>query len=256
MTTKADFDFYYFSSTNGWKIFVAFEEFGIKSVNKHYIDIVKGEQFTSEFIKLNPNSKVPVIVDNTVEPPFVVIESGAILVYLAEKYGKFLPDQKIQPRERSDVFQWLSWQISTHGPMLGQLSFFGFYCDVKMPIAIKRYQDEAERIYKVLDARLSNRKYIAGDDTDITIADMAVYGWGLYLKFGHQIKDWDTKYPHFKKWLELVETRPSFQLAWDLAAEDMKKRMEKIEADQKLKEKQQQLEQEQQKQQQQQQQQA
>ncbi|KAN0050188.1 hypothetical protein ACTA71_003294 [Dictyostelium dimigraforme] len=248
MEAKADYDFYYFSSTNGWKIFVAFEEFGISSVNKHYVDIANGEQFKPEFLKLNPNAKVPVIVDNTVEPPLVVIESGAILIYLAEKYQKFLPDNKIQPRERSDVFQWLSWQISTHGPLLGQLSFFAFYCDVKMPIAIKRYQDEADRIYKLLDDRLSNRKYIAGDDKDITIADMAVYGWGLYLKFGHQIKDWDTKYPHYKKWLELVETRPSFQKAWNLAADDMKKRMEKIEVAQKLKE-QQQLEQQQQQQQ-------
>ncbi|EGC38168.1 hypothetical protein DICPUDRAFT_149192 [Dictyostelium purpureum] len=158
-TDKKDFEFYGYTSTNAWKILIILDELGL-SFNYHHVDIINDEQFTEEFLKINPNNKIPVIIDNTVEPPITVIESGAILIYLAEKYGKLLPDNKTHPRERTEVLQWLAWQISTLGPYLGQLSYFGYYCETKIPIAIERYSKEARRMFKVLDGRLSTRPYV------------------------------------------------------------------------------------------------
>src|SRR5690625_3618991 len=159
---------------NGWKISVMLEECGLP-YRVHWIDIGRGEQFTEDFLRISPNNRIPAIVDT--EPadggePLSIFESGAILIYLAEKSGQFLP---ADARERSSVVQWLMWQMAGLGPMLGQHGHFKLYAPERIAYATSRYRKEALRLYGVLDTRLRDNAYLAGDA--YSIADMAAFPW-------------------------------------------------------------------------------
>jgi GST-like protein len=175
------------------------------------VDIGKGEQFKPEFLKISPNNRIPALVDH--EPgdgggPLSVFESGAILEYLADKTGKFLPRDV---RGRAEVMQWLFWQMGGLGPMLGQNHHFRGYSAEKIPYAIERYTKETERLYGVLDERLENRAFIAGD---YSIADMACYPWiVLHERQGQNIND----FPNLKRWFETIERRDAVKRAYAIA---------------------------------------
>ena len=163
-------DLYTWTTPNGRKISIALEEMGLE-YEVHPIDIGKDEQFSAEFLPISPNNKIPAIYDRDHEVS--VFESGAILIHLAEKSGKFLPQS---PAARAKVLEWLSWQVGGFGPMLGQLNHFMNRAEEKMPAAIQRFMDECIRLYKVLDKQLDGRDYVAGD---YSIADMAIYPWSV-----------------------------------------------------------------------------
>eukprot|EP01132_Coremiostelium_polycephalum_P002220 gene2220-2737_t len=208
MTTekKATIDYYGAFTTNGVKIFLILDELGI-DYKYHPINISTGEQFTPEFLKMNPNNKIPVIVDNSVTPPLVIFESGAILQYLGQKYGKFLPNATTHPRENVEVLQWLAWQVSGLGPILGQFSHFNYFIQEKHPYAIERFTKETERLFKVLDSHLETRKYVAGGD--YSIADIAIYGWVSYLLLGWFGKDYQEKFPNVLRYVKHLNERPA-----------------------------------------------
>jgi GST-like protein len=177
------------------------------------INMIKGDQFKPEFLAVNPNNRIPAITDfNPADggAPFNVFESGAILLYLAEKTGTFLPSE---PRARSEVMQWVFWQMAGQGPMLGQLSHFMNYAPEQVPYAITRYYDEGKRLYRVLDGRLQDREYIAGD---YSIADMICWPW-LLLSDRHNLGL--DGYPNLKRWFDAVDKRPAVREAlkgWSL----------------------------------------
>ena len=203
-------DLYYWTTPNGHKITIFLEEtalpYSIKPVN-----IGKGEQFVPEFLKISPNNRIPAIVDK--DPfgggaPISVFESGAILEYLAEKSGKFLPRDV---RGRVEVMQWLFWQMGGLGPMLGQNHHFRGYAAEKITYAIERYTKETERLYGVLDERLADREFVAGD---YSIADMACYPWiVLHERQGQNLND----FPNLKRWFEAIQNRAAVQRAYALA---------------------------------------
>jgi GST-like protein len=204
-------DLYYWTTPNGHKITIFLEEaelpYRIVPVN-----IGKGDQFTPEFLRISPNNKIPAIVDD--EPadgggPLSVFESGAILVYLAEKTGRFMPKDL---RGRTEVLQWLYWQMGGLGPMAGQNHHFRLYAPEKIPYAIDRYVKETNRLYGVLDRRLADREFIAGD---YSIADMASYPWVLPERQGQRIED----FPHLKRWHEAMAARPAVVRAYERAKE-------------------------------------
>ncbi|MEL7032816.1 MAG: glutathione S-transferase N-terminal domain-containing protein [Pseudomonadota bacterium] len=161
-------DLYTWTTPNGRKISIALEEMGL-DYKVHPINIGKDQQFSPDFLAVSPNNKIPAIYDP--EHQVSVFESGAILVHLAEKTGKFLPQA---PAPRAKVLEWLMWQMAGFGPMLGQLNHFMNRADEKMPLAIKRFFDEAIRLYTVLDKQLDGQDYVAGA---FSIADMAIYPW-------------------------------------------------------------------------------
>lgn len=166
-------------------------------------DIMTGEQFTPQFLAISPNNKVPAIVDH--QPafggdPVSVMESGAILLYLAEKHGRFMP---AEPRARVAAIEWLFWQMASQGPMVGQAGHFRNYAPEKLPYAITRYSTEAQRIYKVLDRRLEGREYIAGE---YSIADMACWPWILFR--AHHGVDL-AAYPQVERWFYAMLARPA-----------------------------------------------
>ncbi len=161
-------DFYTFTTPNGRKVSIMLEELALP-YNVHSIDISKNDQFTPEFIAINPNSKIPAIIDQ--ETGITVFESGAILMYLAEKTGKFLPTATA---EKYEVIQWLMFQMGSVGPMFGQLNHFRRYAPEQIPYAIDRYQKETLRLYGVLDRQLADREFVCGE---YSIADMAIYPW-------------------------------------------------------------------------------
>lgn len=163
-------DLYTWTTPNGRKISIALEEMGL-AYTVHPIDIGKDEQFTPDFLAVSPNNKIPAIVDR--DHDVSVFESGAILTYLAEKSGQFLPTEVAA---RAKVLEWLNWQVAGFGPMLGQLNHFMNRADEKMPLAIKRFFDEALRLYQVLDKQLGQHEFVAGD---YSIADMAIYPWSV-----------------------------------------------------------------------------
>lgn len=201
MSFTKQVDLYYASTPNGWKVEIALEELGIP-YKVHNIDISKGDQFQPEFLKVNPNSKIPAIVDpNTNGDPLPVFESGAILIYLAQKSGKLLPDAKTDPAGNADVLQWLMWQMGGFGPMLGQFNHFFLFAPEKIPYAIERYKKESERLFKVLDTQLASSQFVA--KSGYSIADISIYGWAA-----------------FYVWLGLVDV-PSNVLRW---FEEVKKR--------------------------------
>ena len=196
-------ELHYWPTPNGHKISMFLEEaslpYEIKPVN-----IGKGDQFKPEYLKISPNNKMPAIVDT--DPlgggdPLSIFESGAILQYLAEKTGRFMP---ASPRERYVVLEWLFWQVGGLGPMAGQNHHFGLYAPEKISYAIDRYVKETNRLYGVLDRRLANRAFIAGES--YTIADMACYPWIVPWKRQQQNLD---DFPNLRRWFELIAARPA-----------------------------------------------
>ena len=200
----AMFDVYFWTTPNGYKITILLEELGWK-YNVIPVHIGKGEQFNPDFLKISPNNKIPAMVDHEGPDgkPIALFESGAIMMYLAEKSGwRFMP---AEIRQRYDVMQWLMFQMGNLGPMLGQAHHFRRYAKEQIPYAIERYTSEARRLYRVLDKRLGEAEYLAGD---YSIADMAVYPWLRPHKWhGQDIAAW----PNLQRWYDAVRERPAVQ---------------------------------------------
>ena len=192
-------DLYTFTTPNGRKASIMLEEVELP-YNVQKIDITKNDQFTSEYIAINPNSKIPAIVDRDTD--ITVFESGAILMYLAEKTSKLLPaDQK----KRYLVIEWLMLQMGSVGPMFGQLNHFKKFAPEKIEYAIARYEKETLRLYGVLDRQLKDNEYICGD---YSIADIATYPWVAVYEFQGLTLD---NHPNLKRWVETVQQRPAVQ---------------------------------------------
>jgi GST-like protein len=195
-------DLYTWTTPNGRKASVMLEELGL-AYNVHKIDIGKNEQFTPEFLAINPNNRIPAIVDGDGPggKPLTVFESGAILIYLAEKTGsKLLP---ADPRTRSVVLQWLMWQMGGVGPMFGQAHHFIRFAPEKVPYGIERYSKETRRLYGVMDKRLGEVAYLAGD---YSIADIATYPWVARHEY-HEVSLAD--FPNVKRWFDAISARPA-----------------------------------------------
>lgn len=200
----ADYTLYYTHTPNGKKVTLALEELGLSYQLKN-IDIWKGDQFTPEFLALNPNNKTPTLVDHTAEGgDFVVFESGAILEYLAEKTGKLMPPMS-DVRKRTTVKQWLYWQMSGFGPMLGQLVYFYAYSKDDVPVAKERFLKEAVRLFGVLDRQLEANQYIAGDE--YSIADIACYWWSLGILEKTRLKEHFESFKNVQRWQKLIGER-------------------------------------------------
>jgi GST-like protein len=202
-TQTKPIDLYYWPTPNGWKISIMLEECGLP-YNVHPVNIGKGDQFQPEFLAISPNNKMPAIVDpeGPDGQPISVFESGAILQYLGRKTGMFYPADE---RKRVEVDQWLFWQMGGLGPMAGQTHHFRIYAPEKVPYAIDRYTNETHRLYGVLNKRLADREFVAGD---YSIADMAIVGWAkLWERQGQDIAE----FPHMKRWLDKVLARPAVQ---------------------------------------------
>ena len=208
-------DLYSDTTPNGQKIHIMLEETGLDYTTL-WIDIDKGEQFDPEFLKISPNNKIPAIVDH--DGPggeaISIFESGAILLYLAEKSGHFLPTD---PRKRIDTLQWLFWQMGGFGPMLGQAHHFNAYAPMRpdgpvvLPYAQERYTNEAGRLYQVLDDRLAANEYVAAGE--YTIADMAIFPWcRLHERQGQNLDD----FSNVSRWFDVIAARPA-------VAKDMEK---------------------------------
>ncbi|MBW4428665.1 MAG: glutathione S-transferase N-terminal domain-containing protein [Nostoc desertorum CM1-VF14] len=192
-------DLYTFTTPNGRKASVMLEEVELP-YNVHKIDITTQQQFTPEYIAINPNSKIPAIVDQ--ETGIKVFESGAILIYLAEKTGKLLPTEQ---KSRFQVLEWLMFQMAGVGPMFGQLNHFKRFAPEKLPYAIERYEKETLRIYGVLNKQLQDNEFICGD---YSIADIATYPWVAIYEFQGLTLD---NYPNLKRWVDMVQQRPAVQ---------------------------------------------
>jgi len=200
-------DLYTFTTPNGRKASIMLEEVSLP-YNVHKIDITKNDQFTPEYIAINPNSKIPAIVDQ--ETGITIFESGAILIYLAEKVGKLLPtDQK----GRFQVLEWLMLQMGSIGPMFGQLNHFKRFAPEKIPYAIARYEKETLRLYEVLDRQLANHEFISGGD--YSIADIATYPWIAVYELQELTLD---KHPNLKRWFETLQQRPAVQRGMQVPA--------------------------------------
>jgi GST-like protein len=199
-------DLYGMTSPNVRKIFIALEELELP-YEFHHVRVLQGDQFNTEFVRLNPNSKVPVIVDRDGPggAPFTVFESGAILLYLADKTGKLLPTETIA---KHTAIQWLMIQMANVGPMLGQLNHFRMWAPEGNEYSLKRYESESRRLYDMLDARLAQSPYLAG--ADYSIADIATFPWGLYHE-NHGL-DW-AEHPNLKRWCDVIGARPAVQRA-------------------------------------------
>jgi GST-like protein len=203
-------ELHYWPTPNGHKITIFLEETGLPYEIKP-VNIGQGEQFRPEFLAIAPNNRMPAIVDS--DPPgggapVSVFESGAILLYLAEKTGQFLPGDL---RGRVETLQWLFWQMGGLGPMAGQNHHFSSYAPEKLPYAIDRYVNETNRLYGVLDRRLADRAFVAGDA--YTIADMASYPWIVpYERQGQNLDD----FPNLKRWFEAIRTRPATVRAYEI----------------------------------------
>ena len=191
-------DLYTWTTPNGYKIPILLEELGW-TYNVIPVNIGKGEQFNPEFLKISPNNKIPAIVDHDTADgqPYAVFESGAILMYLAEKAGRFFPTEF---KQRYRVIQWLMFQVGSIGPMLGQAYHFKNATET-IPYAIKRYSDEALRLYGVMEKQLENNSFLAGD---YSIADMAIFPW---LVAYSQSLDNLAEFPHVQRWLEQIGDR-------------------------------------------------
>jgi GST-like protein len=197
-------DVYSWATPNGHKVHVMLEECGLP-YRVHAVDIGAGDQFKPEFLAISPNNKIPAIVDSDGPDgePISLFESGAILLYLAAKTGRFLPDDT---RGRYEVLQWLMFQMGGVGPMLGQAHHFRIYAPQKIDYAVERYTNEAKRLYGVMDKRLAKSKYLGGKA--YSIADIAVYPWLRSWK--NQGIDW-ADYPHLKGWFDEIGARPAVQ---------------------------------------------
>ncbi|MBD2090497.1 glutathione S-transferase N-terminal domain-containing protein [Microcoleus sp. FACHB-1515] len=192
-------DLYTFTTPNGRKASIMLEEVGLP-YEVHVIDIRKDDQFTSSYVAINPNSKIPAIVDRDTD--ITVFESGAILIYLAEKSGQLLPTET---KARFNVLQWLMLQMGSIGPMFGQLNHFKKFAPEKISYAINRYETETYRLYGVLDKQLQTQEYICGD---YSIADIAIYPWVAVYDFQGLTLD---NHPNLKRWTESIAQRPAVQ---------------------------------------------
>lgn len=200
----ADYTLYHMPTPNGQKISLALEEMGA-SYNMEIVDFRTGANYTPHFLAVNPNAKIPALVDHTAEGgDFAIFESGAILEYLAEKTGKFMPGV-VNPRARYEVKQWLYWQMAGFGPMLGQNNFFWKYSKDDVPVAKERFLKETVRLFGVLDERLAKNKYIAGEE--YSIADMACYWWSLEPIKLDGAKDKLAEFKNVIRWQEDVGAR-------------------------------------------------
>jgi GSH-dependent disulfide-bond oxidoreductase len=205
-------DLYYWTTPNGHKITIFLEEAEL-SYRIVPVNISKGEQFKPEFLAISPNNRMPAIVDHRPKDngkPISVFESGAILLYLAEKTGKHLPSSL---RERTQVMEWLFWQMGGLGPMAGQNHHFAHYAPEKIPYAIDRYVKETNRLYGVLDRQLAGHEFIGGR---YSIADMATYPWIVpHARQGQKLED----FPNLKRWFEAMRVRPAVVRAYARASE-------------------------------------
>lgn len=211
----APIDLYTWPTPNGWKVHIILEELEVP-YTVHAVNIMKGDQFEADFLAISPNNKMPAIVDpdGPDGKPFSVFESGAILIYLAEKYRRFLPED---PAQRSVTLQWLMFQMGGLGPMLGQAHHFRQYAPERIDYAYDRYTNEAKRLYKVVNKRLSEARYLAGDA--YTIADMAAFPWlRLFKRQGVEEAD----IPHVKRYIDEMYARPAVQRGLAVLAEERK----------------------------------
>lgn len=198
-------ELYYWPTPNGWKATIMLEELAVP-YDVRYVNIGKGEQFEPDFLKISPNNRMPAIVDpdGPGGEPISVFESGAILQYLGRKFGKFYPSEE---RARVETEQWLFWQMGGLGPMAGQAHHFRQYAPEQIQYGIDRYTNEVNRLYGVLNRRLADRDFLAGD---YSIADMAAYPW--VRPFKNQGQDLDD-FPHVKRWFETISARPAVEKA-------------------------------------------
>ena len=205
-------DLYYWPTPNGHKIVLFLEETGLpyKVVP---VNLGAGDQYKPEFLAISPNGRMPVIVDRAPADggaPISVFESGVILIYLAEKTGRFLP---ADTRGRFEVLQWLMWQMAGLGPMAGQNHHFAVYAPEKIPYAIDRYVKETNRLYGVLNKRLADRPFVAGE---YSIADMVCYPWIVpHERQSQKLED----FPHLKRWFEAIQARPATVRAYEIGKE-------------------------------------
>lgn len=209
-------DLYYWPTPNGHKITIFLEETGLE-YRIVPVNIRKGEQFAPEFLKISPNNRMPAIVD-TDGPggkPFSLFESGAILLYLAEKTGKLMPSET---RARYRVVEWLMFQMANVGPMLGQAGHFRNAAPEKIPYAIERYTNESRRLFNVLDKRLAEVPYVAGE---YSIADIATYPW-IVAALKAQPEQLDTR-PNLKRWIDALGARPAVQKGMAVMADQPQK---------------------------------
>jgi len=208
-------DLYSWPTPNGHKIHIMLEECGLR-YRVHPVNISAGDQFKPEFLAISPNNKIPAIVDSEGPDgaPIALFESGAILLYLAAKTGRFLPSDV---RGKYTALQWLMFQMGGVGPMLGQAHHFRVFANVQVEYAIERYTQEAKRLYGVMNRRLKETAYFAGDE--YTIADIAIFPWTRsYEKQGIALED----YPHVKRWYDIVNKRAAVQRGVQILA-DMRK---------------------------------
>ena len=204
-------ELHYWPTPNGWKITIMLEELGVPYEVK-YVNIGTGEQFEPSFLKIAPNNRMPAIVDpeGPDGKPISIFESGAILQYLGRKFGKFYPAGE---RDRVEVEQWLFWQMGGLGPMAGQAHHFRQYAPEKLPYAIDRYTNEVNRLYGVMNKRLADREFLAGE---YSIADMASIGWTRsYKNQGQELED----FPHLKRWFDAILARPAVERALGVGQE-------------------------------------
>lgn len=202
------FDVYYWPTPNGHKVTLFLEEAELPYALVP-VDIGAGQQFQPDFLRISPNNKIPALVDRAPEgggEPLAVFESGAILLYLAQKTGRFLPRDL---RARVAATEWLFWQVGGLGPMAGQNHHFNLYAPEKLPYAIERYVKETSRLYSVLDRRLEGRDFLAGE---YSIADMACYPWVVPHEAQQQSLE---RFPHVRRWFESIRERPATQRAYE-----------------------------------------
>ena len=206
---------YSWATPNGHKVHIMLEECGLP-YRAHAVDIGAGDQFKPEFLRVSPNNKIPAILD-PVGPdgaPMSIFESGAILMYLAGKTGKFMPTTT---RGRYEMLEWLMFQMGGVGPMLGQAHHFRIYAPEKIEYAVNRYTNEAKRLYGVMNKRLAKSKYMAGNE--YTIADIAIFPWLRSWK--NQGIDW-VDYPHLKGWFDEIAARPAVKRGVEVLASQRK----------------------------------
>ena len=201
---------FFFPSPNGLKVTIALEECALPYQIK-LVDILRGAQFDRAFLAISPNNKIPALLDpDAPGGPLAIFESGAILLYLAEKAGRFLPAEM---HARFDVLQWLFWQVGGLGPMAGQAHHFRAFAPQRIPYAIRRYTDEVSRLYAALDRRLADREYIAGE---YSIADMAAFPWiEPHARQGQSLEE----FPQLRRWFAAVGSRPAVRRAYELGPE-------------------------------------
>ncbi|HET8700526.1 MAG TPA: glutathione binding-like protein [Nitrococcus sp.] len=205
-------DVYSWSTPNGYKVHIALEELGL-DYDIHPVNIGKGDQFEPKFLRISPNNKIPAIVDQQGPggEPFSLFESGAILIYLAEKAGRLL---STEPRRRYRTIEWLMFQMGNLGPMLGQAHHFRQYAPERIEYAINRYTSETTRLYRVLDARLGEGAYLAGPE--YSIADIAAFPWiRPYERQGQDLAE----HPNLKRWFDAIASRPAVKRGLTALAE-------------------------------------